>query len=138
MKEKKMVKRSEMRIEDLGLRIIDDRPYLIRKVCHGDPWRSFWFRGRPLPLCARCTTIYLSIPVGIALGLLMAFMVKPSMLIVTIIFILLVLPGVMDGLTQYWWKRRSNNLLRAYTGVLYGGGIGLGMVYIPLGILGHI
>jgi len=125
-----------MRVEDIGLRIIDDRPYLLRKACHGDPMRSFWFGGRPLPLCARCTTIYLSIPVGIALGLILAFIAKPSMFVVTMFFVLLVSPGVLDGLTQYWFKRRSNNLLRAYTGFLYGTGIGLGTVYIPFGVLG--
>jgi uncharacterized membrane protein len=138
MKEKESIKRSEMRIEDIGLRIIDDRPYLLRKACHGDPSRSFWIRGRPLPLCSRCTAIYLSIPAGIALGLVLGFLAQPPMLIVTVIFGLLVLPGVLDGLTQYWWKKRSNNLLRAYTGLLYGAGIGLGLVYIPLGVLGFL
>ncbi|MFW3146537.1 MAG: DUF2085 domain-containing protein [Thermoplasmatota archaeon] len=132
------VKRSEMTREHLGERIIDDRPYVLRKACHGDPVRSFWFGGRPLPLCARCAAIYASIPVGILLGLVLAFIARPSLLIVTSIFALLVLPGALDGLTQYWWKKESNNLLRAYTGFLYGTGIGLGSIYIPMGFLGII
>ena len=35
--------------------------YLVfAKICHQNPARSFWLSGVPLPVCARCTSVYLS------------------------------------------------------------------------------
>lgn len=82
-------------------------------VCHRLPHRSFHFKGRQFPVCSRCTGIYLaylSLPVftfswwspGIAVSLLLA------------------LPALIDGLTQAYFNRESNNTLRLITGLLAG------------------
>jgi uncharacterized membrane protein len=40
-------------------------------ICHQRPERSFHAAGRPLPVCARCTGLYLAAPFGLAGVLLM-------------------------------------------------------------------
>ncbi len=40
-------------------------------VCHQRPERSFHTAGRPLPVCARCTGLYLAAPFGLAGVMLM-------------------------------------------------------------------
>jgi uncharacterized membrane protein len=35
-------------------------------VCHQRPERSFHLDGRPLPVCSRCTGLYLAAPLGLA------------------------------------------------------------------------
>jgi uncharacterized membrane protein len=35
-------------------------------ICHQKPERSFHLHGRPLPVCARCTGLYLAAPFGLA------------------------------------------------------------------------
>ena len=85
-------------------------------VCHRLPERSFFFRGKQFPVCARCTGVYaayLTLPIFTfswwAPGLLVSF--------------LLMLPAVIDGLTQAYFNRESNNTLRLATGLLAGAGI---------------
>ncbi|MBN1389099.1 MAG: DUF2085 domain-containing protein [Candidatus Thermoplasmatota archaeon] len=119
-----------MTVNDLGGPIVDDRCRSLRIACHGDPDRCFWLRGRPLPLCSRCTTFYPSILIGLVLGIPLVITLEISALIVLISFILLQLPLVIDGFTQYNGWRRSNNVLRAVTGVLSGFGIGGGITYM--------
>ena len=39
--------------------------YLVaHRVCHQNPARSFSFAGAPLPVCGRCTGLYLAGPIG--------------------------------------------------------------------------
>ena len=40
-------------------------------VCHQRPERSFHLHGRRMPVCARCTGLYLAAPLGLAAGLFM-------------------------------------------------------------------
>jgi uncharacterized membrane protein len=40
-------------------------------ICHQRPERSFHLDGRPLPVCARCTGLYLAAPFGLAGVMLM-------------------------------------------------------------------
>lgn len=124
------VRRSEMVRSDLGLRIIDDRKGFTKMVCHGDPVRSLWIGGRPFPLCARCMLLY---PAGL-LFLLAGFpffmMLDLPSYSVMIAFILLNTPLVLDGISQYYGLRESNNVLRAMTGTLSGAGIGLALSYM--------
>ena len=130
MKKDASVKRSEMTVKDLGLRVIDDRHLLLRKACHGDPSRSFWCRGKPLPLCSRCTAFYPMVPLGLLTGLVMTFIFEPPSWIALSVFSILEAPLVIDGLTQYKGIRRSNNLIRAVTGAMAGAGIGGGIAFL--------
>lgn len=80
--------------------------------CHCRPERSFFFRGRQLPLCARCT--------GELLGILAAvgswWLWRPP---VALALVLLV-PLVVDGLVQLCTAYESRNYRRLWTGVLFG------------------
>lgn len=84
--------------------------------CHQRPDRSFHYKGKQFPLCARCT--------GMAVGYILS-------LVLLIIFglfdlwiiALLILPMAIDGTGQLFNKWISNNNRRFVTGFL--GGIGI-------------
>ena len=81
--------------------------------CHRLPERSFFWRGKQLPVCARCTGIhmgYLSFP-------LFLFSICTLNIWWTIAFIL---PTYIDGLTQALFNRESNNILRVTSGIVAG------------------
>jgi len=81
--------------------------------CHRRPDRSFSYRGRQFPVCARCT--------GIVVGYLAYPLLLSNLVGIGVIASLaLQLPALIDGGTQYRRWRDSNNLLRALTGVLSG------------------
>src|SRR4030095_16581651 len=45
--------------------------YLVAgRVCHQRPERSFWSHGAPLPVCGRCTGLYLAAPIGAFIAVL--------------------------------------------------------------------
>ncbi len=85
-------------------------------ACHRRPDRSFFWKGKQFPVCARCTGLYLGYAVGVVLALVMGSWVSYAA-------ILLLTPLLLDSLTQYWQWRTSTNLLRFSTGLL--GGIGI-------------
>lgn len=84
--------------------------------CHRMPSRSFFYKGKQFPVCARCTGAYIG------------FLSAP-LFIFDIIYInwfwtiLLILPTTIDGLTQAYMNRESNNILRVITGFMYGVGL---------------
>lgn len=82
-------------------------------VCHRRADRSFCWKGRPLPVCARCT------------GILLGFLALP--LLAFQVFhlgwttcLLLLLPAYADGTSQALGWRESTNWLRLLTGFLCG------------------
>ena len=82
-------------------------------MCHRKPERSFFWKGKQFPVCARCTGIhigYLSFPVFL-------FSIATLNLMWTV---LLMLPTVIDGLTQAYYERESTNFLRLMTGIAAG------------------
>jgi len=89
-----------------------------RLLCHGIPDRCLTMAGTPMPICARCTGVY----VGMFLALL-AFALVPflqRMLMPAGVALLLMLPLVIDGSTQAVGLRHSTNPLRLATGFLAG------------------
>ncbi|HXH93103.1 MAG TPA: DUF2085 domain-containing protein [Thermoanaerobaculia bacterium] len=90
---------------------------LFRLFCHGIPERCLYLWNTPMPICARCTAIY----VGLALSALL-FRILPRMKEQTARYILYgaVLPMAIDGLTQLVHLRLSSNPLRIETGLLAG------------------
>ncbi len=82
--------------------------------CHRRPDRSIFINGKQMPLCARCTAIY-----GAYL-LLPFFYFIPYHLWNLILGVLLQFPMLIDGLTQRFKIRESNNTLRLITGGLSG------------------
>jgi uncharacterized membrane protein len=124
------VKRSEMVPGDLGLKLIDDRPVIFRRICHGDPSRSLWFRGHPLPLCSRCIFFYPSLLIGIIPGILNIALIDPPVVSMLVFTLVSLSPLVVDGLTQYYGMRRSNNILRIVTGTMAGLGSGIATPFL--------
>ena len=87
-----------------------------RKIgCHQRPDRSFFFRGYQFPLCARCT--------GILIGYLFAIIWGGIFQAGYLTCLILTVPMLIDGGTQYLKMRESTQILRMITGVI--GGFGL-------------
>ncbi len=94
-------------------------------LCHQRPTRCFWIFESPMGLCARCFPFYLS-------------------LLVTSFFVLhtntrkilwkwgfpLLIPILLDGISQQMGLRISTNFLRAITGLM--GGVGIGILVFPI------
>lgn len=81
--------------------------------CHARPDRSFYFKGKQFPICARCTGEL----VGILTGVLQivffgAFDIIPCTL--------LMLPMVIDGFVQLMTRYESTNIKRFISGFLFG------------------
>ena len=92
-------------------------------MCHQRPDRSFYYKGKKFPLCARCTGVLIGYFVGIAAACITGcekYMYFP----------LLVLPMIADGLVQQLFKKESNNIRRLITGIL--GGIGTVYIFISI------
>ena len=89
--------------------------------CHQMPERSFFYKGYQFPLCARCT--------GLVIGYLMGILIYFLKIINWEIAILLCIPLVIDGGSQYLKWRMSNQRLRLITGILCG--IGIMVLEIP-------
>jgi uncharacterized membrane protein len=85
-------------------------------MCHQRPDRSFFIRGKQMPLCARCT----GIAVGYILGIILLIIFRH---IPYWLFLPLQLPAFIDGLVQLKTSYESKNYRRFYTGVLSGCGI---------------
>jgi uncharacterized membrane protein len=81
--------------------------------CHKLPERSFFIKGKQLPICARCTGIL----VGYFLGVLWLITGISSNIFIELT---LFLPLLIDGLGQYQRKWVSNNPRRFITGILAG------------------
>ncbi len=81
--------------------------------CHARPDRSFYFRGKQFPICARCTGelvgMILCIPTLIFWGC-------PSFGIVLLLMVPLIIDGSVQKLTSY----ESGNIRRLITGILFG------------------
>jgi len=92
----------------------------MKYLCHQRPDRSFFFRGHQFPVCARCTGFL----VGTAAYCIYSYMVPVFYSYNLLIFAILIqLPYIIDGTTQYFGYRESNNTLRFITGFI--GAIGL-------------
>ena len=92
-------------------------------ICHRKPERSFFIHGHQFPVCARCTGFYISLFAYFTYTYY--FFVDYNMLLLTCAIILLI-PSAIDGFTQLFEYRESNNTLRLITGIL--GGLGLGIL----------
>ncbi len=81
--------------------------------CHARPDRSFYWRGKQLPICARCTGELAGMIVGIPLVLFWGYMDLRLM-------ILFMLPMTADGFFQLLTSYESKNGRRFATGFLFG------------------
>jgi len=96
-----------------------DKRKLHITFCHRKPERSFFWKGKQFPVCSRCTGIH----IGYTAFPFFMFNVFTLNIWWTIA---LILPTYIDGLTQAFFKRESNNILRVTTGIMAGiGGVSL-------------
>lgn len=81
--------------------------------CHARADRSFFFRGRQFPICARCTGelvgMIAGIPIAVVLGVPQFWYV-----------VLLMIPMLLDGFIQLLTSYESRNIRRLWTGILFG------------------
>ncbi|HYI07811.1 MAG TPA: DUF2085 domain-containing protein [Thermoanaerobaculia bacterium] len=95
---------------------------LFRVLCHGRVERSLELFGVPMPICARCTGIYLGLLAGLAAFRLLPLLQERVMRMVAFAA---VIPLAVDGLTQLAGLRESTNPLRMATGLAAGLAFGL-------------
>jgi uncharacterized membrane protein len=81
--------------------------------CHRRKDRSFKMFGYTFPLCARCTGLWLGFGMGLFFRIL-------GLHVPSVFAIGFMLPLIIDGFTQLFGLRESNNLLRLLTGILFG------------------
>ena len=95
---------------------------LFRMMCHGRVERCLALFDVPMPICARCTGIYLGLLAGLAAIPIIPLLRERVMRIVAFIA---VTPLALDGLTQLTGFRESVNPLRIATGLIAGLAFGL-------------
>lgn len=83
--------------------------------CHCRADRSFVYRGRPFPVCARCT--------GMLAGFALALVTLPFFHLPPLWLLLMMVPGILDGAIQQHSAYTSNNFRRLWTGILMGYGL---------------
>ncbi|PEX80689.1 DUF2085 domain-containing protein [Bacillus cereus] len=96
------------------------RTFILQIPCHRRSGRSFMKLQKYIPLCARCT--------GMFIGFFMFpiyFFIAPSYTLSLLLAFCAQIPLLIDGFTQKWKWRSSTNLLRVTTGLLSGNGMGL-------------
>ncbi|SHI78437.1 Uncharacterized membrane protein [Mesonia phycicola] len=81
--------------------------------CHRKPERSFFWKGKQFPVCARCT--------GIHLGYLSFPLFLFGVVQIPLLFaLLLIIPTYLDGFIQAYFNIESNNYRRFITGLVAG------------------
>lgn len=97
-------------------------------LCHRIPERSFFYKGKQFPICARCTGIL----IGYLLGIIYIIVSKKTHIIFEAS---LMLPIAIDGVGQLYGYWQSNNTRRFITGIMAGiATIGFFRIAIVLGL----
>jgi uncharacterized membrane protein len=95
-------------------------------ICHRRQERTFKIKNYYFPVCARCTGIY----TGIFSFFIFVYFVNIQYdVLLVLAAILMIIPTLLDGVTQLFSFRESNNLLRFITGSIAGFGIGILILY---------
>jgi uncharacterized membrane protein len=95
---------------------------LFRLFCHGIPERCLYLWNVPMPICARCTAIYIGLIASIGLFLILPRMTER---VARIVLCAAAIPMAIDGLTQLARLRVSTNTLRIETGLALGIAFGI-------------
>jgi len=107
---------------------------ILGKICHQHPSRCFYLFGSNMGLCARCFSVYSTIFIFCILSVF--FDMRASLKTKSIIALSLCIPLLLDGITQYYGLRESNNFLRLFTG--FSAGMGISIISIPTYIVGAV
>lgn len=92
-------------------------------ICHRIPNRTFQIKGHYFPVCSRCTGFYIG---AFSYFIYVYLFYVEYTFSILLIAILMLIPAFIDGSTQFFGFRESNNVLRFITGLL--GGVGLGIL----------
>jgi uncharacterized membrane protein len=92
--------------------------------CHQLSERSLFLGGNQMPFCARCTSIFLGLPIGMLLFFVLRREINPFLLLLAFA------PLGVDGLLQLLTSYESSNLLRIITGGLAGLTAGYALAFI--------
>ncbi|WP_424357958.1 DUF2085 domain-containing protein [Methanocella sp. MCL-LM] len=107
------------------LAICDFIGWFYSHLCHQLSFRTFYYDGIKMPVCARDTSIYIATALGLLFFRLKGFGTKEFKMNY-VLLVLLFLPTAIDGFTQLFGFRESTNLLRLIAGFPYG----LGYAYL--------
>lgn len=102
--------------------------YLIGDVlCHTKESRSFFLNQNQLPFCARCTSIWFGLTIGLAISIF--YQIRKHMIFFFCFIASIGLLGV-DGVGQLFGLWESTNLLRFITGIIVGifTGLAIGLI----------
>ena len=106
-------------------------------VCHQDPAHSFFVYGRQMPLCARCTGMYLGALLSLAFhfrqGKLGSLPPRKMLIPLELFFLAFALDGMNSlaaSLGLGWHLYETTNLTRLITGT--GAGLVVGAVLAPI------
>ena len=93
------------------LKVFVNNPHLYKLGCHRLSDRSFFVCNRQFHICARCT--------GLSVGLFLSaiLLILPVRNYIAYFFPLFAGILIVDGSTQYFNLRKSNNSLRFFTGI---------------------
>ena len=95
---------------------IRNKKFAIALFCHRKEERCIRILGHKSVLCARCT--------GIFVGILITYFLFAIKVVVPFMFSsILMIPLLIDGVSQFLNFRQSNNTLRFTTGVLFSLGL---------------
>jgi len=97
------------------------------KICHQYPPRCLSLFNNNIGLCARCFAFYTTMFFYTLINLFIDFHIDKRTK--SYIFIVLISPLIIDGITQYFQIRESTFFLRTVTGIM--GGIGVSVILIP-------
>jgi uncharacterized membrane protein len=86
---------------------------LFRMLCHGIERRCLTMFDVPMPICARCTGIYLGLFAGVIVFFFLPIVEERLM---RMTMYAAAMPMAIDGLTQALGLRESTNALRLATG----------------------
>lgn len=92
-------------------------------ICHRLPDRTFKVGDWYFPVCARCTGFYIA---AFSYFTYVYFFYVDYTPILILFAFLIITPVLLDGLTQFYGFRVSNNILRLFTGLM--GGVGLAIL----------
>ena len=92
-------------------------------ICHRLPDRTFKVRNWYFPVCARCTGFYIG---AFSYFIYVYYFYVDYTSILILLALLMIIPTLLDGLTQLFGFRNSNNVLRLFTGLM--GGVGLAII----------
>ncbi len=95
---------------------ITSKKHYMLCFCHHDPERSIPFIGLEKYLCSRCMGVLFGVILG---GILHVFHIRIPLPYA----VLLMVPLLIDGFTQAFGLRKSNNYLRLCSGILFGMGL---------------